>query len=113
FIDNASVGTVDDLDGASAFRSAMIYLGGKYTGKHAVELVSTEKMACGDDRLVLNWVGLNTNYTSPPGGGSRGRRGGGEPAAETPPPQEIPEFGTIGLLLGLIGGIVAVGMIRR
>ncbi|MFH1917467.1 MAG: hypothetical protein ABIJ21_09475, partial [Nanoarchaeota archaeon] len=46
FIDNASVGTVDDLDGASAFRSAMIYLGGKYTGKHAVELVSTEKMAC-------------------------------------------------------------------
>jgi hypothetical protein len=92
----------------------------KVTGRHEIEIKKTEINDC--EPLTINWIALQVdeNYYS---GGSRIRRGGssagggssdgGSSGEPVNPPEEIPEFGVLGLGVALIGSAVLFGVVRK
>lgn len=113
FIDGTMIGQVDDSDkGDTLFAQRMVGTPSGYTGMHIVELKGTEKKTCDDDKLMLNWVALS--HEKPGGGGSHvlWQLASIILPEEWLPVQEVPEFGTIALLVALVGGIAGFYFLR-
>jgi hypothetical protein len=118
YVDGKLMGAVDDADeGVGIFTSRMVSIWQRTEGKHLVELRSTEDKTCEDAKITINWISLGKDRVTMGGGGGARRLAVAVLPDEWLPDEwqepEVPEFGTIAMVVAAVGGLAGFFILRK